>query len=189
MTKTAVYSGSFNPLHIGHLAIIRHMIGKEGFDCVYLIVSPKNPLKDGISSGTGRERFNAAVEAVGRRFPGPERQVVVDDIELTMPEPHYTIRTLDALREREPSNDFTLIIGADNLACIRSWRDYRRILREFGVCVFPRTGFDLEDIKADLLSEDPSYRIRLTDAEMVDMSSTTIRNALAQGQDVSEWLM
>ena len=87
MNKIAVYSGSFNPLHIGHLAIMRHMIEKEGFDYVYLIVSPKNPLKDGISSGTGRERYEAALEAVARRFPGPERKVKVDDIELTMPEP------------------------------------------------------------------------------------------------------
>ena len=50
--KTAVYSGSFNPLHIGHLAIIRHMIEVAGFDVVYLIVSPKNPLKEGIDSAS-----------------------------------------------------------------------------------------------------------------------------------------
>ena len=189
MKRIAVYSGSFNPLHIGHLAIMRHMIEKEGFDYVYLIVSPKNPLKDGISSGTGRERYEAALEAVERRFPGPESKVKVDDIELTMPEPHYTIRTLDALREREPGNSFTLIIGADNLDSIRRWKDYTRILKEFGVAVFPRTGFNMGSLKKDLLGEDPSYKILLTKAEMVDMSSTTIRNALAQGLDVSEWLM
>lgn len=184
--QIAVYSGSFNPLHIGHLAIMRHMTEVEGFDLLYLIVSPKNPLKEGISTSTGPERYNAALKAVKRHH---DLKVKVDDIELQMPAPHYTIRTLDALREREQENDFTLIIGADNLACIRSWRDYRRILREFGVCVFPRTGYDIEEIKADLLSEDPSYRIRLTDAEMVDMSSTTIREAIASGQDVSAWLM
>ena len=189
MKSIAVYSGSFNPLHIGHLAIMKHMIGKEGFDCVYLIVSPKNPLKDGISSGTGRERYEAALEAVEGRFPGPERHVMVDDIELTMPEPHYTIRTLDALREREPSNEFTLIIGADNLASIRRWKDYTRILKEYGVAVFPRTGFDIGQIKAELLAEDPTFKIRLTDAEMVDMSSTTIRQALEKGEDVTDWLM
>ena len=54
--KTAIYSGSFNPLHIGHLAIIKYMIEEAGFDMVYLIVSPKNPLKDGISSATGADR-------------------------------------------------------------------------------------------------------------------------------------
>ena len=185
--KIAVYSGSFNPLHIGHLAIIRHMIEEAGFDMVYLIVSPKNPLKDGISSESGAERYQAAVAAVERR--GLISRVKVDDIELNMPEPHYTIRTLDALREREPENEFTLIMGADNLDSIRRWRDYSRILTEFGTAVFPRTGFDLNVIKEDLLNESPEYKIALLNAEVVDMSSTTIREASASGQDVSSWLM
>lgn len=245
----AVYSGSFNPLHIGHLAIIRHMIEVAGFDMVYLIVSPKNPLKDGISSDSGRERYKAAVEAVERRFPhsgqsasgrndskaveaecvdgmlppargrerfskrscGPlqraategkagvigasastaasEARVKVDDIELNMPEPHYTIRTLDALKEREPDNRFTLVMGADNLADIRRWRDYTRILKEFGVAVFPREGHDLTEIKQDLLKEDPAYKIQILDAEMVDISSTQIREAIAHGEDISHCLM
>ena len=210
----AVYSGSFNPLHIGHLAIIRHMIEVAGFDMVYLIVSPKNPLKDGISSDSGWERYKAAVEAVERRFPhsglpasgrndnkeshsaygrndseASEARVKVDDIELNMPEPHYTIRTLDALKEREPDNRFTLVMGADNLADIRRWRDYTRILKEFGVAVFPREGHDLTEIKQDLLKEDPAYKIQILDAEMVDISSTQIREAIARGEDISHCLM
>lgn len=201
----AVYSGSFNPLHIGHLAIMKYLIGEGGFDCVYLIVSPKNPLKEGIDSASGQDRFEAAVEAVKRHFPEPlsagdipsttyssadkGRRVKVDDIELNMPAPHYTIRTLDTLREREPENCFTLVMGADNLADIRRWRDYRRILKEYGVAVYPRKGFDLAAIKEDLLTEDPAYRITIMNAEMVDISSTIIRNAIAAGQDMSQWLM
>lgn len=187
--KTAVYSGSFNPLHIGHLAIIRHLTEEAGFDRVYLIVSPKNPLKDGISADSGEERYNAAKNAVNRHFDPNSSKVKVDDIELNMPEPHYTIRTLDALREREPENSFTLTIGADNLAGFRRWRDYRRILKEYGIAVFPRTGFDMESIKNDLLSEDPEYRITLLKAEMVDISSTEIRESLAAGKDVSKFMM
>ena len=189
----AVYSGSFNPLHIGHLAIMKYLIGEGGFDCVYLIVSPKNPLKDGISADSGTYRYNAAVEAVSRHFPetgdAVSGKVKVDDIELTMPEPHYTICTLDALKDREPDNTFTLVMGADNLADIRRWRDHSRILKDYGVAVYPRKGFDLDRVKEDLLTEDPSYRISLLKAEMVDISSTTIRNAINQGQDMSCWLM
>ncbi len=184
----AVYSGSFNPLHIGHLAIMKHLVGEAGFDMVYLIVSPKNPLKDGISSDSGLDRYNAALAAVARHF-GSKGDIKVDDIELTMPEPHYTIRTLDALREREPGNTFTLTIGSDNLAAIRRWKDYARILKEYGAAVFPRTGFDTEALRSELLAEDPAYRISLLNAEMVDISSTTIREAIASGQDVSSWLM
>ena len=220
----AVYSGSFNPLHIGHLAIMKYLIGEGGFDCVYLIVSPKNPLKESISSDSGQARYDAAVEAVNRHFPSVPSEtdniprtpacptdrhplagggmsptshsvsdgypkVLVDDIELKMPEPHYTVRTLDALREREPDNSFTIVMGADNLADIRRWKDYARILKEYGAAVYPRKGFDLEEIRQGLLSEDPEYRITLLDAEMVDISSTIIRNAIAEGQDMSRWLM
>ena len=74
----AVYSGSFNPLHIGHLAIMKYLIGEGGFDCVYLIVSPKNPLKESISSDSGQVRYDAAIEAVNRHFPSeaePEKHV------------------------------------------------------------------------------------------------------------------
>lgn len=184
--NVAVYSGSFNPLHIGHLAIMKYLIGEAGFDCVYLIVSPKNPLKDGISSDSGQARYEAAIAAVDRHF---DTKVKVDDIELRMPEPHYTIRTLDALRDREPENTFTLVMGADNLADIRRWREYRRILKEYGAAVYPRIGNDLQAIKEDLLKEDPSYRITILKAETVDMSSTAIRNAIASGQDPSAWLM
>ena len=190
--KTAIYSGSFNPLHIGHLAIIKYMIDEAGFDMVYLIVSPKNPLKDGISSATGADRYKAAVEAVNRHFPAcsdTEAKVKVDDIELNMPEPHYTIRTLDALKEREPDNAFTFVMGADNLADIRRWRDYSRTLKEYGTAVYPRKGFDLDKIKQDLLNEDPAYKIQILNAEMVDISSTEIRNAIASGHDISHLLM
>ena len=197
--NVAVYSGSFNPLHIGHLAIIKHMIEEAGFDMVYLIVSPKNPLKDGISATTGKDRYLAAIEAVNRHFSLSAREaecredmppkVKVDDIELNMPEPHYTVRTLRALKEREPDNAFTFVMGADNLADIRRWREYAAILKEFGVAVFPRTGHDLTIIKQVLLNEDPAYRIQILDAQMVDISSTQIRNAIANGDDISNFLM
>ena len=188
----AVYSGSFNPLHIGHLAIIKHLIEAAGFDMVYLIVSPKNPLKEAISSDSATDRYNAALEAVGRHF-GSEASsgmgVKVDDIELTLPEPHYTIRTLEALQAREPSNDFTLVMGADNLACIRSWKEYRSILTDFGTAVFPREGHDISKIKQDLLNENPAYKIKLLDAPLVRVSSSQIREALSQGKDISHLLM
>ena len=193
--KIAVYSGSFNPLHIGHLAIIRHMIEEAGFDMVYLIVSPKNPLKDGISAATGKERYNAAVQAVRRHFGSRAAasqtysKVKVDDIELNMPEPHYTVRTLKVLQEREPENTFTFVMGADNLADIRRWREYTTILKEFGVAVFPRTGHDLTQIKQDLLNEDPAYKIQILNAELVNISSTQIREAIANGDDPSKYLM
>ena len=153
---------------------------------VYLIVSPKNPLKDSISESTGQDRYDAAIAAVNRHF---NQKVRVDDIELNMPAPHFTIRTLMALKEREPENTFTFVMGADNLADIRRWRDYTTILKDFGVAVFPRTGHNLTQIKQDLLNEDPAYRIQILEAELVNISSTQIREAIANGENPSDYLM
>ncbi len=206
--KIAVYPGSFNPLHIGHKAIMEYLTREEEFDWVYLVVSPKNPLKDSISAETGEKRYKAAVDAVRRH---PDLHVWVDDIELEMEPPHYTIRTLDALKRREPDNDFTLVIGADNLEGIRRWRDFQRILSEYGVVVYPRKGYDMGAIKARLMEDcshvpSPcamdacesghegmrsleetlidSYNIKLIDAPVVDISSTEIREAIEQGLTV-----
>lgn len=180
----AVYSGSFNPLHKGHLAIIRFLTKQAGFDLVYLVVTPQNPFKQTHSLPAGQDRFDAAVEAIGRY---PDLKVKLLDIELKMTPPQYTIRTLDALRAQEPENDFTLVIGADNLANFQGWRYHERILLEYGVVVFPRKGYHRGHARARLLREDPNYRITLLKAPLVTISSTEIRHGLAEGRDMSAW--
>lgn len=184
--RIAVYPGSFDPLHIGHLAILRALGQSSLFDCTYLLVSPQNPLKIRSTAASALERTAAAQAALARH---PELNARLDEIELSMAPPTYTIRTLDALQEREPGNDFTLVMGADNLAQIRRWRDYGRILSEFGVAVYPRKGFDLDAMKLELLAESGDYRIEVLDAPLVDISSTEIRNTLSEGKDVSGYLM
>ena len=182
----AVYSGSFNPLNKGHEAIIRFLTRDAGFDCVYLVVTPLNPFKQKHSLPAGQDRFDAALQALSRH---PDLKVKADDIELRMTPPQYTIRTLDTLRDREPENSFTLVIGADNLESFPRWRDYSRILREYGVVVFPRKGYHRGHLKARLLKEDPSYKITLLKAPLVTISSTEIRESMAAGKDMSKWLM
>ena len=182
----AVYSGSFNPLHIGHEAIIRFLTREAGFDLVYLVVTPLNPFKQSHSLPAGQERYDAALAAVARH---PDLKVKVQDIELKMLPPQYTIRTLDELRAREPEHDFTLVIGADNLANFQGWRYHERILLEYGVVVFPRKGYHRGHARARLLKENPHYRIRLLKAPLVTISSTEIRKGMAEGKDMSGWLM
>ncbi|MBQ9450279.1 MAG: nicotinate (nicotinamide) nucleotide adenylyltransferase [Bacteroidales bacterium] len=210
--RIAVYSGSFNPLHIGHQAIMERLTMTREFDWVYLVISPQNPLKDPSNVFSAERRYRAAIEAVRRH---PELHVWVDNIELEMPAPTYTIKTLDALKEREPENDFTLVIGADNLQNIHRWRDAPRILGEYGVAVYPRKGYDMDQLRKMLLEEcrhfpvpyvldasqgaapgnvsleelDRLYNIRLIDAPIVDISSTQIREMQARGEDVSMYLM
>ena len=210
--RIAVYSGSFDPLHIGHQAIMEYLTRERAFDWVYLVISPQTPFKDPSKAASGEQRYRAAIDAVHRH---PELHVWVDNIELEMPAPTYTIKTLDALKKREPENEFTLVIGADNLENIHRWRDAPRILSEYGVAVYPRKGYDMERLKELLLEEcrhfpvpyvldasqgatpgfvsledlDRFYKIRLIDAPIVDISSTRIREMQAQGLDASEYLM
>lgn len=210
--RIAVYSGSFDPLHIGHQAIMERLTFTHEFDWVYLVISPQNPLKDPSKALSAEQRYRAAIDAVRRH---PELHVWVDNIELEMPAPHYTIKTLDALKQREPMNDFTLVIGADNLENIHRWRDAPRLLSEYGVAVYPRKGYDMERLREMLLEEcrhfpapyvldasqgaapgnvsleelDSLYNIRLIDAPIVDISSTQIRDMQARGEDASQYLM
>ena len=192
---------------------MEYLTKEEEYDWVYLVVSPKNPIKTTIKAETARDRYEAAVAAVKRH---PDLHVWVDDIELNMEPPQYTIKTLDTFRQREPENDFTLVVGADNLENIHRWRDFQRILADYGVAVYPRKGYDLAEIKSKLIEEcrhlpapyvldsneyaeegrrsleetlRDTYNIKILEAPIVDISSTQIREGIAEGRDMSEWMM
>ena len=184
--RIAVYPGSFDPLHIGHQAIMEYLTEDSGFDWVYLVISPQNPFKDPSKALNAEQRYRAAIDAARRH---PNLHVWVDNIELSMDPPHYTIRTLDALRLREPENEFTLVMGADNLERILQWRESTRILTEFGIAVYPRQGYDIEDMRSYILEIQPKSKIEIINAPIIDISSTRIREGIAAGEDMSEWLM
>ena len=184
--KVAVYGGSFNPLHKGHEAILRYITEEGRFDKVLLVVTPQNPFKDAVDPVDAQRRFRAAQEALERH---PEIKAEACDIELRMDPPQYTIRTLDALKSLHPEDEFILVTGADCLESFPRWKDYRRILKEYGIAVYPRKGYHRGHLKNRLMKEDPSYRIELLKAPLVTVSSTDIREAMASGKDLSKWLM
>ena len=141
VNSTVVFGGSFNPLHIGHLAILRALCERDDVARVLLVVSPKNPLKDNISADSAAARLQAARQTLVRH-PELGGKVKVCDIEFRLSPPNYTIRTLDALRDVTPGHPLALAIGGDQLADFRRWKDYARILLEYGLLVYPREGFD-----------------------------------------------
>lgn len=182
----AVYSGSFNPLHVGHKTVIDTLSKK--FDWVYLVVTPQNPLKENTQTPI-EQRLEAADNALIRNGYW---NVVPCDVETTLLPPYYTVNTLRKLKEDEPQNNFTLVIGADCLTNIKEWFMYQEILLDFGVVVFPRGKEDieyLESLKFNLLRENPDYKITIEHTITPNISSTEIRNAIEKGENVKHLLM
>ncbi|MCH5328182.1 MAG: nicotinate-nucleotide adenylyltransferase [Coprobacter sp.] len=172
--KTGIFSGSFNPIHTGHLIIANYLCQFGGLDEVWFVVSPQNPMKDQSALIDDRHRV-AMVERAIQGCP----QLKHCDIELSMPRPSYTIRTLDTLREQYPDRDFHLIIGADNWAGFDRWKEAPRILNEYSLVVYPRQGYPMAKCP------ESEKNVILSDAPVMELSSTFIRNGVKQGKNMT----
>ena len=131
--KIGIYSGSFNPIHIGHLALANYLCEYEGLDQVWFLVSPHNPLKEQSDLMEDSLRLRLVQLAVA----GYDK-FVASDFEFHLPRPSYTIHTLDALKQRYPQHIFTLIIGSDNWHHFHRWYQWERILAENPLMIYPR---------------------------------------------------
>ena len=170
--KTGIYSGSFNPIHIGHLALANWLCEFGGMDEIWFLVTPHNPLKKRDELMDDNLRYQMVKAAVG-----DYSKFKASDFEFNLPNPTYTITTLRSLQQAYPDRDFHLIIGADNWASIEQWKDYQALLSEFPILIYPRKGFDIR------IPEHYSH-IRQVDAPLIEISSTFIRLALNTGKDV-----
>lgn len=176
--RIALFPGSFNPMHIGHVAIAKALVESRSFDEVRLLLSPHNPLKTkGVSriSDTDMKRLDELKEAIRRN----RLDVTVEDIEFSLPLPHYTFNTLAALEQREPECEFILVMGSDNLAIIDRWYRGREILQKYEVWIYPRKG---DDFRSLIEEASPSAKsLKFIDAPLIDISSTQIREAEQTG--------
>ena len=171
--KIAIFSGSFNPIHNGHLAIAREVLLQSAAEELWFLVSPRNPLKkegDLIAENDRLKMVELAIEN--------EERMVASDFEFHLPRPTYTIRTLERLKITYPLHEFSLLIGGDNLAIIRKWVEYQRIISEFGLIVYPRPGFES-------IGNNQFANITFISAPLIDISATEIRHKLAKGESIS----
>ncbi len=172
--RTAIFGGSFDPIHCGHVALARAVRDSGLADEVWFLVTPLNPHKQGKTLTDEGERL-----AMVRLAIAAEQGVAASDFEFHLPRPSYTINTLAALEVAFPGRDFLLLMGADNWQKIDKWYKGDEIVSRFGIIVYPR-GAEA----APALPEN----VKWLQAPLYDISSTEIRCALSAGEDVSQWL-
>lgn len=172
MAKTGLFFGSFNPVHAGHLIIASYMANYTDLAEVWLVVSPQNPLKTKKGLGNMYDRLEMA-----RLATEPAEKLKVSDIEFKLPQPSYTVDTLAHLREKYPSREFVLIMGADNLTSLKKWKNYEVLLQEYQIYVYPRPG-------ADTLAWKGHPSITLTETPQMEISSTFIRKSLKDNKNI-----
>ena len=171
-----IFSGSFNPIHIGHPALANWICEFCDIDELWFLVSPQNPLKKSTDLIDEKKRLEL-VEASIKGYP----KFKASDFEFSLPRPSYTIDTLRALKQKYPNHDFHMIMGADSWSNISKWKDYEAILSEFPVIVYPRKGYEIE-------IPDAYINIKKVDAPLIEISSTFIRQAIKEGKDIRFFL-
>ncbi|MCH2034293.1 MAG: nicotinate-nucleotide adenylyltransferase [Tenacibaculum sp.] len=178
MKNIGLYFGTFNPIHIGHLIIANHMVENSDLDEIWMVVTPHNPFKKKSSLLDNHHRF----EMVYRATEDYDK-ISPSDIEFKLPQPNYTVHTLAHISEKYPSNNFSLIMGEDNLKSLHKWKNYETILEHHNVYVYPRIS---EGKVENQFDNHP--KIHRVNAPIVEISSTMVRNAIRDGKNIKPLL-
>ncbi len=174
--KVGLYFGTFNPIHIGHLAIANYMLEFTDINQLWFVVSPQSPFKQKQNMLGDYQRL----ELVNRAIDSDSR-MRASSIEFKLPKPSYTIDTLTYLQEEFPAHQFSILMGSDNLEHFHKWKNYEQIIENHRIIVYPRPGFDAQAYM-------PHKNIEITEAPLMEISATFIREAIREGKDVRHFL-
>ncbi len=176
---TALFFGSFNPIHIGHLALAQYALNFADVDEVWLVVSPHNPFKSPQDLAPADIRLRMAQLATA----GDERIKVVD-VEMRMPQPSYSIKTIDVLESQYPDRHFSIMIGDDNLDGLPKWREAERLIDGRTFIVYPRHGYQPDPTPVTEMGG----VVKRLNAPQIDISSTMIRQWMSEGKSVRHFV-
>ena len=170
--RTALFGGTFNPLHNGHLTIARSVLEQGLADEVWILITPCNPWKKDHELLDDRLRYEMAVQAVKDMD-----NVKASDYEFSLPKPSYTANTLRRISADYPDREFILTIGADNWVKFNEWKESDFILSNYRLIVYPRNGYETTPTPDG---------VTLLECPLVDLSSTDIRKRVANGEPINE---
>ena len=172
--KTGIFGGSFNPIHVGHIALARQLLKCAGLHEVWFVVSPQNPWKSEQELLDDESRLNMVRIALR-----DEENLLASDYEFHLQRPSYTLNTLRHLSKDYPDREFVLLIGGDNWAQFDKWYGYQEILSNYSIVVYPRRGEHVEE-------KELPENVSVVDTPLLDISSTEIRNRILQGQSIHD---
>ncbi|MFT5752455.1 MAG: nicotinate-nucleotide adenylyltransferase [Flavobacteriales bacterium] len=176
--KIGLYFGTFNPIHIGHLAIANHMAEYSDLEKIWMVITPHNPFKKKSSLLDNHQRY----QMVQRALEDYDK-MEASTIEFDLPQPNYTVNTLAHLSEKYPEHDFCLIMGEDNLKSLHKWKNFETILEFHEIYVYPRIAEGVVETQFD-----NHPKIHSVDAPIMEISSTAIRKGVAAGKNVQPLL-
>lgn len=169
--RIGLFFGSFNPVHVGHLALANFIAENTGLSQIWFIVSPQNPFKEENDLADTILRIKM-LEASVRDYT----KFKICDIELSLPTPSYTYLTLKELQKLYPDYNFTIIMGSDNLQQLHRWNSAEQIAQDYDLIIYPRPGFKIDNKHLNL-------RLEIIEAPVFNIDSTTIRQGIKLGKN------
>lgn len=174
--KIGLYFGSFNPIHIGHLAIANYLVEFSDIEQLWFMVSPQNPLKQQATLLADHHRYEMVYRAI-EEYPSFR----ASNFEFSLPKPSYTINTLTHLQEKYPMHEFVLIMGSDSLETLHKWKNYELLLEKYNVLVYPRPHY----IKSEFENHP---HVSILEAPIMEISASFIRNSIKLGKNIKAFL-
>jgi nicotinate-nucleotide adenylyltransferase len=172
--KVGLYFGTFNPIHIGHLAIANYLVEYSDLDEIWMVVTPHNPHKKKKTLLDDYQRLHMVHLATDEYD-----KIKASNVEFNLPQPNYTVNTLVHLEEKYPEYDFTLIMGEDNLKSLPKWKNHEVLLERYNIIVYPR--ISKGSVPSELVDHPSIVKI---EAPIMEISSTMIRNAIRENKDL-----
>ena len=179
-TRIGVYGGTFDPIHVGHLAAAEAVRETQHLDRMVFVPNWQQPLKSSTPKASAPQRLAMVKMAVedNPRFS-------VCDIELLGEAPAYTIDTLDALRRQAPDDQFQFVLGVDALIQFALWREPARILAEYELIVMLRAGWRGPDWAAlEAIHPDSRRLAHVVEVPLLDVAAHDLRDRVRSGRSV-----
>lgn len=168
--------GSFDPVHNGHVSIARSFLKSNYISKLWILLTPEPPHKPEQVFCDYEHRLNMLKAAFGRIDA-----VEVKETEKNLPRPSYTIQTLKYLAKEYPDYNFYLCLGEDSIYSFKKWKDWKQILEFCELLVVGRQS--TEDLALDPVIAEKTH---LVDHRPIEISSTEVRNRVAEGKDISD---